>query len=117
MENLSAESKELLEGLNIEVPDAYLIPNHASSKVKKSPGEIFKSAYKNMRSIIREFELEGKEGNGGTVDLLADDGEVSEKAKKSGVHVRVQFHETRFRDGFIDRANMLKLNHHEILSS
>ena len=73
MENLSAESKELLEGLKIEVPDAYLIQSHASSKVKKSPDEIFKSAYsgiekKTMEKLYTFFQKDF-EFFGYTVDI------------------------------------------------
>ena len=73
VENLSAESKELLEGLNIEVPDAYLIQNHASSKVKKSPDEIFKSAYSGIEKKTLEklysFFQKDFEFFGYTVDI------------------------------------------------
>ena len=54
VENLSAESKELLTRLKIEVPNTYLIQSHASSKVKKSPDEIFKSAYSAIDSKTME---------------------------------------------------------------
>merc|ERR1712130_427406 len=54
VENLSAESKELLTTLQIEVPDDYMIQSHASSKVRKTPDEIFKSAYSGIDSKTME---------------------------------------------------------------